>query len=79
MGKREKQSIDLIELKISGMKVLNVYLLLWVTLLFVCPVAAQQDEVKESVSANGVIITVSGLNDTRDFYISKGIHRVFKC
>ena len=25
------------------MKVLNVYLLLWVTLLFVCPVAAQQD------------------------------------
>ncbi|MBR5515311.1 MAG: hypothetical protein IKU52_03820 [Clostridia bacterium] len=42
-------------------------------------VAAQQDEVKESVSANGVIITVSGLNDTRDFYISKGIHRVFKC
>ena len=25
------------------MKVLNVYLLLWVTLLFVCPVVAQQD------------------------------------
>ncbi|MBE6687060.1 MAG: hypothetical protein E7591_07490 [Ruminococcaceae bacterium] len=39
--------------------------------------SADNETAKESVSADGVIITVHGLDDVRDFYISKGSQTVF--
>ena len=50
------------------MKVLNVYLLLWVTLLFVCPVAAQQD-VKP--------MTYEQFKEQKDLQTDKGFYTVY--
>ena len=51
------------------MKVLNVYLLLWVTLLFVCPVAAQQD-VKP--------MTYEQFKEQKDLQTDKGFYTVYR-
>ena len=51
------------------MKVLNVYLLLWVTLLFVCPVVAQQD-VKP--------MTYEQFKEQKDLQTDKGFYTVYR-